>query len=203
MKEDFHHEEKEFITSNFFNDNSTLPPRRSIHSIKKPDKSSDNKLFRVIVSSLFIVIIASIVFFLFFDNFNINLFNSNQEIPEITENEDLNSNIENPIGQEETPEEGTTDLTEEEEITDLTEEEIIDLLEEEPESEESNNQIEPPSTTTDQIHIIQDGENLYRISDKYYGPGYMEALARYNNITDIDKLTAGYKLKIPSIELLN
>jgi len=31
----------------------------------------------------------------------------------------------------------------------------------------------------------------------------MEALAKYNNITDIDKLKAGYEIKIPSIDLLN
>ncbi|MGD9678573.1 MAG: LysM peptidoglycan-binding domain-containing protein [Vulcanibacillus sp.] len=193
MREDFYQEEKESSIPDLFKDNVSLPPRSTIHTIRRPEKSNDKKIFRILFSSLvFIFIIAAIVYFMFFNNYN--LFNSNQEIPEppvIIEDNDMNNNIENQFNDDDTlieVDEEAADTIEVEETTDLT--------------DESTNQISPP-INTDLIHIIQDGENLFRISEKYYGPGYMEALAKYNNITDIDKLKAGYELKIPSIDLLN
>lgn len=57
---------------------------------------------------------------------------------------------------------------------------------------------EPPSPTEptgEQIHIVQPGENLYRIGLQY-GFHYME-LAAYNGIANPDSLSVGQEIRIP------
>lgn len=187
MRDDFHQED---------NDSYSLPPRSTIHSLKGTEKSSGSKIIRIIFSSvIFIIIIALTVFFVFYDSFDFKLFTGNQDEPEIVEN-NTDSDIDNSTDQDKTDIEEDEIVNEGEEI--IKEEEVIDASEDQlPDSNQPD-----PSASSDKIHIIQPGENLYRISLQYYGPGYMEELAAYNNITDIDKLTAGYKLKIPSKDLL-
>jgi len=66
MKEDFYQEERESSIPDFFKENNSLPPRSTIHTIRRPEKSNDKKIFRILFSSLvFILIIAAIVYFIF------------------------------------------------------------------------------------------------------------------------------------------
>lgn len=58
-------------------------------------------------------------------------------------------------------------------------------------------------TDVNESYVIQSGDNLYRISLKFYETGkYFEALALYNNLADVDDIYAGLKIEIPPIEKL-
>ncbi len=51
--------------------------------------------------------------------------------------------------------------------------------------------------------IIQPGDNLFRISLRYYGDGnYYTQLAKYNNIPNPDLIPIGMSLEIPPLERL-
>lgn len=53
----------------------------------------------------------------------------------------------------------------------------------------------PPPVTEERIHIVQAGENLYRIGLQY---GFtIEQLATYNNLTNPDRLEVGQQIRIP------
>lgn len=61
-----------------------------------------------------------------------------------------------------------------------------------------NQEMEVVSTTnstSDRIHIIQPGENLFRVAVKYNVDYYY--LARYNNISDPVHIYVGQKIRIP------
>jgi LysM repeat protein len=54
---------------------------------------------------------------------------------------------------------------------------------------------QPTETTGEQIHVVQAGENLFRIGLRYgFTP---EELAAYNNIPDITRIDVGQVIKIP------
>lgn len=53
----------------------------------------------------------------------------------------------------------------------------------------------PPAATGEQIHIVQPGDNLYRIAERY-GFTYQE-LAAYNGIANPDRIDVGQQIKIP------
>lgn len=49
-------------------------------------------------------------------------------------------------------------------------------------------------------HTIQEGEDLWRISEKYYGTGYNWVdIASANNITNPDQIEAGQQITIPAV----
>ena len=53
----------------------------------------------------------------------------------------------------------------------------------------------PPPVTEERIHVVQAGDNLYRIGLQY---GFtIEALATYNNLTNPDRLEVGQQIRIP------
>lgn len=56
----------------------------------------------------------------------------------------------------------------------------------------------PPNETGEIIHVVQPGENLYRIGLQY-GVSWV-AIAEYNGITDPDAISAGQELRIPPSE---
>ena len=59
---------------------------------------------------------------------------------------------------------------------------------------------DPPADTTgeEQIHIVQAGDNLYRIGIRY---GFtVDELAEYNSLTDINNLEVGQEIRIPPSE---
>jgi LysM repeat protein len=51
------------------------------------------------------------------------------------------------------------------------------------------------ATTTERIHVVQAGDNLFRIG-QFYG-FTVDELAEYNDITDINSLDVGQEIKIP------
>ena len=51
------------------------------------------------------------------------------------------------------------------------------------------------TTNEEQIHIVQAGDNLYRIGLRY---GFtIDQLAEYNNLTDVNNLEVGQEIRIP------
>ncbi len=202
MKDDFHQEDnKDPFMSEFIKDNSSLPPRSTIHSMKVIEESNGSKIIRILLSSfVFVIIIAFILFFLFSDNFGSDVVDNNQTENEtnFTQSDDAADDIENQLVQDDTiPVDDGNEvvLNEVKTVDDLEDNNPIEVV-------DDNQQSEPPPNSIETTHIVQVGENLYRISLKYYGPGYMEELAKYNNMVDSDNLTVGTVLKIPNKELL-
>ncbi len=174
-------------------DNSSLPPRSTIHTPQGIEKSGGNKIIRVFFSSfVFIIIIALILFFVFSDIFRSNAPDNELEgnDPSPAENSEVVSDIDNQPNQDNI----IIDIDPNESDQDVGEDVIVDDVTTVP--------TETPITSGDVTHIVKDGENLYKISFLYYGHGYMEELAKYNNIVDSDYLTVGTVLKIPNKELL-
>ena len=56
------------------------------------------------------------------------------------------------------------------------------------------------SETLPSTHTVQQGEDLWKISEKYYGTGYNWLdIAKENNIANPDQLVAGQEIKIPAV----
>ena len=55
----------------------------------------------------------------------------------------------------------------------------------------------PPNEAGDIIHVVQPGENLYRIGLKY-GLSWV-AIAEYNGLANADAITVGQELRIPPV----
>lgn len=54
---------------------------------------------------------------------------------------------------------------------------------------------EAPPPATEQVHVVQPGDNLYRIGLRY---GFtIEQLVAYNNLTNPDRLEVGQQIRIP------
>lgn len=57
---------------------------------------------------------------------------------------------------------------------------------------------ETKAPAQEQVHVLQAGESLWSISEKYYGDShYLNALAHYNGIDDPSKMHVGMTIKIP------
>ena len=57
------------------------------------------------------------------------------------------------------------------------------------------------STSLPATHIIAEGEDLWKISEKYYGSGYNWIdIAKENNISNPDQIAAGDELSIPDVQ---
>lgn len=65
-------------------------------------------------------------------------------------------------------------------------------------SDDTTTSAEEPTPTTpneEQIHIVQPGDNLYRIGLQY---GFtIDELAQYNELTDVNNLEVGQEIRIP------
>jgi len=62
-------------------------------------------------------------------------------------------------------------------------------------------QVGDEQTASAQEHTVAEGEDLWSISEKYYGTGFnWEDIAQANNITDPNQITEGQKLIIPDTE---
>lgn len=60
-----------------------------------------------------------------------------------------------------------------------------------------------PDSIPVKLHEIRDGETLYAICRKYYGDvSRVNALAKYNDLTDPAALASGHKLQIPPVEAI-
>jgi LysM repeat protein len=66
---------------------------------------------------------------------------------------------------------------------------------EEPEATESPTATQPSGTTEAQVHVVQPGENLFRIALQYGMT--QETLANYNGITNPNLIYVGQRLQIP------
>lgn len=57
----------------------------------------------------------------------------------------------------------------------------------------------PPEGTADTEHVMAEGETVWNVAEQYYGDGaLMDALLRYNHISDARELRAGALVKVPS-----
>ncbi|MCB8943791.1 MAG: LysM peptidoglycan-binding domain-containing protein [Ardenticatenaceae bacterium] len=64
-----------------------------------------------------------------------------------------------------------------------------------PSDETTTEQPSDETPGTEQIHIVQPGDNLYRIGLNY---GFtIDELAEYNNLTDVNNLEVGQEIRIP------
>lgn len=80
-------------------------------------------------------------------------------------------------------------------------EQRIEDLEQELEQGEASQQPNGAVSTGATVYIIQSGDNLYKISQRFYGTDrYNQALAKVNKIKDQKALKVGDYLVIPSIE---
>ena len=57
--------------------------------------------------------------------------------------------------------------------------------------------VENVTTTAEQIYVVKSGDTLSKIADMYHVEGGYQALARYNNITNPNRINAGQKIRIP------
>lgn len=54
--------------------------------------------------------------------------------------------------------------------------------------------------TSSEKHVVQEGEDLWKISEKYFGTGYNWVdIAEFNNISDPNQISEGDEIKIPEI----
>jgi nucleoid-associated protein YgaU len=54
-----------------------------------------------------------------------------------------------------------------------------------------------------QVHVLEPGESLWSVCQKYYGdPGLLPALEKYNGISDPSGLHVGMSIKVPPVEAL-
>lgn len=64
----------------------------------------------------------------------------------------------------------------------------------------TGNKTEVTETTTSKTHIVQKGENLWAIAEKYYGSGYNWVdIAKENNLKNAGFITAGQTLTMPEV----
>jgi LysM repeat protein len=115
-----------------------------------------------------------------------------EELPEteVTEEEEAVA--------EETEEEPDEVMTEEETTEEITEEETAEEMTEEATAEEeteADSQQQATSPTGEIIHVVAPGENLYRIGLQY-GMSWVP-IARYNNITNPNRIVVGQEIIIP------
>lgn len=164
----------------------SLPPRSVKHGLKPKKKNSN--ILQMLTGSLIFLIIISISVYFFMSLSDDNDAENFDFIPNTTTTEDSNKSNESANNSDfevVTPEENEN--TNENENT-----EEVNLPVEN--SQDSNEEI---------VHIVQSGENLFRISILYYNSGeYYEALAKYNGLNSAEDIYAGMKLKIPSKEVL-
>ncbi|OEF97259.1 hypothetical protein BHF71_03745 [Vulcanibacillus modesticaldus] len=199
MVEDFEreHEEMEIAMKT---DHHSLPPRSTIHGSNEYGNSIKinwNSAYLFISSFVFIVVIASLIFFQLSGHKSEEVDIGLQENNEISYSSgdslvvDGQENIENNESTIEEDEDlGVTSSSE-------TDSQILDGVEQT--TVEVNNDDQDAT-----IHVVAPGENLFRISLKYFGSGeYVEALAKYNGLADVNDIYAGFELKIPSKEILD
>ncbi|MHB2021495.1 MAG: LysM peptidoglycan-binding domain-containing protein, partial [Candidatus Xenobia bacterium] len=57
----------------------------------------------------------------------------------------------------------------------------------------------PAATSSDRVHVVEPGENLWSICDHYYGDTKLIVqLAQYNGLHDPAKVKVGMPIKIPT-----
>lgn len=165
-----------------------LPPRSSFHRTKNEKTAAPFILSRpVIIGSILIVVILAMVLFnqVFGDKGAEGVVEKDQQNQATPNTQQPNNSENSDPPQEEQIALETSGETTEEETADQT----------------VNGNL--GAELQEIIHVVESGENLYRISLKYYQSGkYAKALAEYNGLTDKDALYAGYKLKIPDKDVL-
>jgi nucleoid-associated protein YgaU len=63
--------------------------------------------------------------------------------------------------------------------------------------------VNTPPATPDRLHTVSSGDNLFKLSGKYYSDGKMwRKLAKYNGIDAETPLKVGQKLKVPTMNVL-
>lgn len=167
----------------------SLPPRSTIHhtkTIKKDSRFKWSALQMVLGSFIFVIIIAAVILyqlngFPFSDKGFLSMLSPFQKNPSAEEQQSAF---------EETEDKNS-------EWSDMDQQPSIDdeiSIQEENESDVSE----------EDVHIVQSGENLYRISLKYYQSGeYVEALAKYNGLDNPDQIYVGLQLKIPDKQTIS
>lgn len=180
-------------------DYSSLPPRGTIH--KKVENNKNNKSSKepkapkwsfaqiTLVVFLLLLVISPLAFY--------QLYGSKEDAEgHLTIN---TQNIEVVEGEKETqskepsqPEKKGSEIRVSEQDTENIDETVNEDIN--VENEDINIENELPSKQ----HVVAKGENLFRISLKYYSSGqYVEALARYNGLNDPNDIFEGLVLEIP------
>ena len=199
MNKDFQQEELEnFIDGGEHYSSYSLPPRSTIHGTKETDgKRNGMKIFWAFI--FISLIISAAIYFIFImpEGKNLNIFGRENNNEEIINND---SSVEDSEKDEDVLNDVLDSETE-------TETEANTNQEDESNLDEQNNELIAPEVTVpidDQLHIVKSGENLFRISMEYYNTGkYYEALAKYNGLQNSNDIYAGFKLKIPSKEVIS
>lgn len=172
-----------------------LPPRSTIHHVKKEDEADrHSRKWPVILGSIIFIVILAVFFVSQFPG----------DDPNGTDNLVSNS----PNSQQK---DASSDLEEEPVDTNEQSNEALEGQENPVSNEESTTQEMDDSNVSEEggfpreetIHVVKSGENLFRISLEYYGSGeYVEALATYNGLENANEIFAGLKLKIPDQSVL-
>lgn len=200
MDEDFRQEHEQDSTELKNFNSSSLPPRSTLHNLKETEDSGESKIIQLLLGSFFfIVIIAAILLFLFnHEKDNIDALNTEQNQTQGTEQSNNQSSDDSQIEVPDSDSTLTTDQSQEE--INSNDEEVSDENKPNDESDSESNSL---VTDENKTYVVQSGENLYRISIKFYETGeYYEALAIYNNLENVDAIYAGLKLEIPPKEKL-
>lgn len=222
MDEDFQQENRHDSVELSNNSTKTLPPRCTLHDVKETETAGGSKIIQLLFGSfVFIVIIAIILLFVLKQEENtVDTLNGDQNTVQETEhnNNQTGDNTKGGVSDTNADNSGSDKTSENTDPTDTT-----DQTTNKPDDQtqnntnpnsgntsdttiqngESNSEQTTSTTNENQIYEIKKGDNLYRISIKFYKTGkYYEALAIYNNLTNVDAIYAGLKIKIPPKEKL-
>ncbi len=181
---------------------ASFPPRSTIHGVKDEDAPKNDKLSKIIFSAFGFLIVIAIILFL--------VFGGSGDDPEDKDPAGNDSQVEEPGDKTDKPPTDPDDIIIEkpEELPIIIEPgddkpPVVESPVVDPPSEPTSPGTPTPPTGPGETHTVKAGETLFSISQKYYGGGYLERLAAFNNIDDPAYLMVGTVLKIPKKELLN
>ncbi len=226
MYNDFQQDETNDFSFKRESSSPPLPPRSTIHEVKEKNSESNilSPLYLLLGSFAFIIIISAFLYyqFSFKNHVNAALDNIGQNEQQSDLNQS-NNDVDQTNSDTSSLNDGTNDNTSD--IGNISDSSTQDNSNTSDNSTQNNNTTQDSSNTSDshlatdktneqnnqtvndqtedKIHVIQAGENLYRISKKYYNTGkYYQALSDYNGLANPDAIYAGLKIKIPDLNTL-
>jgi len=187
MEQELHDKEK-----------NSLPPRNTIHKAKEKPQKSKTKWngLHLIVTAFILLIVSTAGYFLLNPEKEVQKEGIPIKTPdfEVTAASKNSNDIEDHNSKKD-----SLNVSEsiEKESNQIDVQENNSVINDEDDSNLNSDQL------IEEVHEIKAGENLYRISLKYYHSGeYVNALAKYNGLAEPGDIHVGLKLVIPSKELL-